>query len=229
MTVWNEVEEVLESIIDDYERVNHFISLFQDDRSRLIGLHMVGKTQGTALELGSGPGNYSKMISKFHKGDLICLDFSDKMHMAAKNRNFNLGHHYIRGIFEALPIRTASIGYVTAAYALRDSLNKPLAIKEACQALALEGKFLLIDIGKPDNVIIQGFMSVFMKYIVPIIGGLTTGYGYRNPWSTLFKTFEKLPPNNILVSIVESNIFVVDRLEKILGALVIIFGAKPSS
>ncbi|MFC1804184.1 class I SAM-dependent methyltransferase [Thermoproteota archaeon] len=228
MTVWNEVEEALETIIDDYERVNHFISLFQDDRSRLIGLHMVGKTQGTALELGSGPGNYSKMISKFHNGDLICLDFSDKMLVTAQNRNVNLGHHYIRGVFEALPIRTASMGFVTAAYALRDSLNKPIAIKEACQTLSLGGKFLLIDIGKPDNVIIQGFMTMFMKYIVPLIGGLTTGYGYRNPWSTLFKTFEKLPSNRFLVSIVESNIVMVDRLEKILGGLVIIFGTKPS-
>ena len=35
MTVWNEVEDALEKIIDDYEKVNHVISLYQDDRSRM--------------------------------------------------------------------------------------------------------------------------------------------------------------------------------------------------
>jgi ubiquinone/menaquinone biosynthesis C-methylase UbiE len=85
---------------------------------------------------------------------------------------------------------------------------------------------LLTDIGKPDNVILQGFMTLFMKYVVPVMGGLTAGYGFRNPWSTLFKTYVKLPPNRVLVSIIESNIDVVDIEEQILGALLIILGVK---
>ena len=226
MTVWYEVEDALEKIIDDYEKVNHVISAFQDDRSRLIGLNKNGYHRGTALELGSGPGNYSKLISNFNDGPLVCLDYLGKMHMAARKRNGDLDHHYIRGVFEALPIRESSIGFVTAAYALRDSLNKPKAISEACNTLRSDGRFLLIDIGKPDNPFFRGFMSVFMKFIVPVLGGLVAGYGYRNPWSKLYLTFAKLPPNNVLVSIVNLHVKVVDRIEKIFGALVIILGAK---
>ncbi|TRO56306.1 methyltransferase domain-containing protein, partial [Candidatus Bathyarchaeota archaeon] len=159
MTVWNEVEDALEKIIDDYEKVNHVISLFQDDRSRLIGLNKIGHLEGTALELGSGPGNYSRLISGFNDGPLICLDYLAKMHEAAHRRNHDLDHHYIRGVFEALPIRESSIGFVTAAYALRDSLDKPKAISEACNSIQPDGRFLLIDIGKPDNPIIRGFMG----------------------------------------------------------------------
>ena len=226
MTVWYEVEDALEQIIADYEKVNHVISAFQDDRSRLIGLHKNGPHQGTALELGSGPGNYSKLISSFNDGPLVCLDYLGKMHKAAQKRNQGLYHHYIRGVFEALPIRESSIGFVTAAYALRDSLDKPRAISEACKTIRPGGRFLLIDIGKPDNPIIRGFMSVFMRFFVPILGGLIAGYGYRNPWSKLYLTFAKLPANDVLVSIVEKNVRVVDRIEKILGALVIILGAN---
>ncbi len=226
MTVWYEVEDALEKIITDYEKVNHVISAYQDDRTRLIGLHKNGPHQGTALELGSGPGNYSRLISGFNDGPVVCLDYLGKMHMAAKKRNKGFDHHYIRGVFEALPIRESSIGFVTAAYALRDSLDKPRAISEACKAIRPDGRFLLIDIGKPDNPIIRGFMSVFMRFFVPVLGGLVAGYGYRNPWSKLYLTFAKLPPNNTLVSIVAQNIMVVDRIEKILGALVIILGSK---
>jgi len=146
--------------------------------------------------------------------------------MCIRDRNKGLDHHYIRGVFEALPIRESSIGFVTAAYALRDSLDKPRAISEACKAIRPDGRFLLIDIGKPDNPIFRGFMSVFMRFFVPVLGGLIAGYGYRNPWSKLYLTFAKLPPNNTLVSIVAQNVMVVDRIEKILGALVIILGAK---
>ncbi len=53
MTVWHEVEDALEAIIQDYTRVNHYISLFQDDRARLTGLRKAGHPTGTALELGS--------------------------------------------------------------------------------------------------------------------------------------------------------------------------------
>jgi demethylmenaquinone methyltransferase/2-methoxy-6-polyprenyl-1,4-benzoquinol methylase len=226
VTVWNEVEDALEKIIDDYEKVNHVISLFQDDRSRLIGLNKIGHIQGTALELGSGPGNYSRLISKFNDGPLVCLDYLAKMHIAARRRNHDLDNHYIRGVFEALPIRESSIGFVTAAYALRDSLDKPKAISEACKTICVDGSFLLIDIGKPDNPIFRGFMGVFMKYAVPVLGGLVAGYGYRNPWNKLYLTYQRLPSNNILVSIIGDNIQVVDLIEKILGALVIIVGKK---
>jgi demethylmenaquinone methyltransferase/2-methoxy-6-polyprenyl-1,4-benzoquinol methylase len=226
VTVWHEVEDALEKIILDYERVNHLISAFQDERTRLIGLQKVGAINETALELGSGPGNYSRLISHFNTGSLVCLDYLGEMHKVAKIRNHELNHHYVRGVFEALPFRESSMGITTAAFALRDSLNKPLAMAEACFTLKQGGRFLLIDIGKPDNPIIRGFMSIFMRYVVPILGGLRAGYGYRNPWSKLYLTFAQLPPNNTLVSIVKANVSVVDRMEKILGALLIILGVK---
>jgi demethylmenaquinone methyltransferase/2-methoxy-6-polyprenyl-1,4-benzoquinol methylase len=227
VTVWEEVVTALEQIIDEYERVNHVISLLQDDRSRLIGLKKIGYGEGAALELGSGPGNYSRMISSFHDGDLICIDFSDRMIATSMHRNKGLGNHLVRAVFEALPIRGGSMSFVTSAYALRDSLYKSLVVEEACDALATGGRFLLIDIGKPDNRIIRGFMSLYMKYLVPVMGGLTAGYGYRNPWSELYDTFEKLPPNKKLTAIIEDRLVDVNRVERMLGALVIIWGTKP--
>ncbi len=228
VTVWDEVVSALEQIIHEYERVNHVISLFQDDRSRLIGLNRIGCSEGAALELGSGPGNYSRMISTFHDGELVCLDFSVKMLVTSRYRNKGLGNHHIRGVFEALPIREESMSLVTSAYALRDSLYEPFVIQEACDTLAAEGKFLLIDIGKPDNRVIRGFMALYVRYFVPVLGGLTAGYGYRNPWSKLYDTYVNLPANRRLTAIVEDHLEDVNRVERIWGALVIIWGTKPA-
>jgi len=228
VTVWGEVVDALEQIIEEYERVNHVISMFQDDRNRLIGLSKIGRSEGAALELGSGPGNYSRMISRLHDGDLVCLDFSDKMLATSRHRNKALGNHYVRGVFEALPIREESMSFVTSAYALRDSLYKPLVVKEACDSLIACGRFLLIDIGKPDNRVIRGFMSFYMRFFVPVMAGLTAGYGIKNPWSKLYDTYERLPPNKGLMAIIENHLVDVNRVDKILGALIIVWGAKPA-
>jgi hypothetical protein len=65
-----------------------------------------------------------------------------------------------------------------------------------------------------------------MKFIVPFLGGLVTRYGYKNPWSTLYLTYSKLPPNNELLSIISQNIKVTEQIKKMFGALIIVVGTK---
>jgi demethylmenaquinone methyltransferase/2-methoxy-6-polyprenyl-1,4-benzoquinol methylase len=224
LTVWREVEEALEAIILEYEKVNHLISLYQDNKARQIGLIKAGNTMGVALELGSGPGNFTKMIKTSHKGPIICLDYSDKMIFYSKKRNRFVS--FIRGVFEYLPLRDETIDFVAAGYALRDSLDKPQTYRESGRVLKHKGLILLVDIGKPDNPLYQGFMAVYMKYIVPVIGGLAAGYGYRNPWSVLYDTFRKLPKNSSLRRLMKRYFATVEMEERMLGAQVIVVGRR---
>lgn len=200
--IWQEVEDALEEIIEDYERVNHVISIFQDDKTRLVGLRKVGYQTGVSVELGSGPGNFSRMIDNYVQGSLICLDFSVEMLRVSRKRNSDYNHCYIRGVFESLPFRDNSVNFVTAAYAIRDSLDKNKAIYETHYSLKKGGKFLLIDIGKPNNWILRGFMGIYIRLVVPVLGGLITGYGIKNPWSILWNTFKLLPKNRDLSDLI---------------------------
>lgn len=130
MTVWREVENALESIIDDYERVNHVISFFQDDKTRIRGLEKAGPKEGVGLELGSGPGNFTEMLRRFVGGPLLCVDYSDRLLSIAKTRNGSENVGFVRGIFEALPFRGDAVSFVDAAYAIRDSTEKEKALEE---------------------------------------------------------------------------------------------------
>ena len=224
MTVWLEVEKALEAIIIEYETVNHLISLFQDHKSRLVGLETVEQTSGVALELGSGPGNFTRMIQKQHEGPIVCLDYSDKMLYYSSRRNPSVTH--LRGVFEFLPLREGVIDFTSAAYALRDSLDKPQTYREVGRILKPGGCMLMVDIGKPDNPLFRGVMALYMKYIVPVIGGLASGYGYRNPWSVLYETYELLPTNSSLKQLVEKFMHKVDVYERMLGAQVIFVARK---
>jgi demethylmenaquinone methyltransferase/2-methoxy-6-polyprenyl-1,4-benzoquinol methylase len=226
VTIWREVENALEAIVDDYFKVNHVISIFQDDKARLKCLGKIRKRSGVSLELGSGPGNYTRMLMFYVEGPIICLDYSAVMLKIGKNANpaSNLG--FIRGIFEYLPIRKETISLVTAAYAFRDSMEKKRVLNEVASVLKSKGHLLIVDIGKPNNPIIRGFMSLYIRFLVPVLGGLVSGYGYKNPWSILYQTYDLLPINETLKIMIEKYIGYTEIDELAFGGLVIASSKK---
>ena len=224
--MWYEVEDALDRIIIEYEKVNHLISFYQDDKARKVGIEKLGSKDGICLELGSGPGNFTVMLKENWGESLVCLDYSWRMLTKGRKVTGSWVKGYIRGVFEALPFRSDVFQIVTSAYAIRDTKDKPRAIKEIAQILGSSGNLLIIDIGKPNNPIYRGFMSLYMKYVVPIIGGMASGQGYRNSWSLLFETFELLPVNNKLMKMIERYLGKAIEKELAFGGLVIILGEK---
>lgn len=226
MTVWREVEDALEAIIRDYEKVNHVISLYQDDRARLRGLERMGPQQGVVVELGCGPGNFTRMLRQRAEGFIVCLDYSVRMIPVARARNGNGDIGFVRGIFEALPFRRNTASFANAAFALRDSTDKFRTLVEVRQTLREGGKLLVVDIGKPDNNVVRGFFTLFMRFIVPILGGLKAGYGFRNPWSLLHETYRLLPMNRRLFLLLRRILGRSELEELALGCLVVAVAEK---
>lgn len=228
MTLWREVEDALEEIIDDYERVNHFISLFQDEKIRYEGLSTIGRVHGVSLELGSGPGNFSASILKRVESQLVCLDYSNAMLSAATRRLREKGVNFIRGTFENIPIRGGVISFTGMTFALRDSLDKMRVLMEIRGVLRAKGKLLVVDIGKPDNRVTRGFFRLYMKYIVPLISCMATKHGLRNPWGKLFETYNRLPENYKLLHLTDRVIGDSVLTEKAWGSLILLTSEKSS-
>jgi len=226
LSVWYEVEAALEGIITDYERVNHLISFNQDDRARSMGLEKIGSSSGPALELGSGPGNFTLLVKPRVDGHIVCLDFSDEMLRVGRARTKGGRMGYVRAIFERLPFREGVFHLAAAAYALRDSTDRERSLREIRHTLRGRGRLLLVDIGKPNNRVLRGFFALYMRYVVPIIGGLAAGYGYRNPWSVLYKTYALLPVNKSLEEMMRKTIGHADVVEIAFGGLVIAVAEK---
>ena len=226
MSVWWEVEDALESIIEDYERVNHVISFFQDEKARRKGLMKAGPQTGVGLELGSGPGNFTPMLCEALDGFLVCLDYSDRMLRVGRARNREQGVGFVRAIFEALPFREGIVSFAAGAYALRDTPEKEKALREISSALKEGGGLLVVDIGRPNNWLIRNGLYLYMRYIVPAIGGIMAGYGYRNPWSLLYKTYLSLPVNRDYERMMTDIIGTADLDELALGGLIVATAVK---
>ncbi|UCD45099.1 MAG: class I SAM-dependent methyltransferase [Candidatus Bathyarchaeota archaeon] len=220
------ITSLITSIREDYERVNHFISFFQDQRARLMGLRRLGVNPGVGLEMGSGPGNFTRIFRPLVEGLLVCLDYSDTMLAYSRRRTEDPGIGYVRGVFEALPLRSGSVNSVATAYALRDSTDKSRTIAEIDDVLRERGRLLIIDVGRPSNPIVEGFLALYMRYLVPVIGGLVAGHGYMNPWSYLYKTYGTLPVNNTLLRILEHVFDEAELFELSFGGLVVALAEK---
>ena len=226
MSVWWEVEDALESIIEDYERVSHAISFFQDDKARRKGLKKAGPQTGVGLELGSGPGNFTPMLCEILDGFLVCLDYSDRMLRVSRARNGEHGVGFVRAIFEALPFREGIMSFAAGAFALRDTPEKEKALMEISSALRKGGDLLVVDIGRPNNWLIRNGLSLYIRFIVPAIGGIMAGYGYRNPWSLLYNTYLSLPVNRDYERMMTDIIGKADLDELALGGLIVATAEK---
>jgi ubiquinone/menaquinone biosynthesis C-methylase UbiE len=219
----------IDSILEDYERVNHVISFFQDERARRRGLEEVGRTNGLGLELGSGPGNFTRMLRPYVKGPLVCLDFSELMLDSSRRALRASDLHRVRGLFEDLPFRSGMFSLTASAYALRDSTEKVRVLKEVRRTQGLGGKTLLVDVGKPSNPVVRGFLTLYMRYLMPFLGGYVAGYSYPNPWVFLYKTFALLPVNRVLLRLMKG-IFGRARLKELaFGGLVVATAEKTRS
>ena len=219
--LWRRVEEALEETIGRYERVNHLISLWQDERARRRGLRLIDSNVDIALELGSGPGNYARLLAERFEAPLLCLDYSPRMLIEARERLRELNAHLLRGVFEALPLRESTLSLVVAAYALRDSTDRVGSLKEVRRILKSRGRLLLIDLGRPRNPLMERLLALHLRIVVPLIAALAARRGLRNPWRMLYETYRMLPRNDEMLRLLKELLGDAEMEELALGAIII--------
>lgn len=222
--IWHETLRALERTIPKYDTGNKILSLFQDWRLRKIALSILlsTKRREKILDLGGGPGTLENILSR-HFRQVICIDFSKIMISYAKKKHGEKANiDYIRSTFEYLPLKRKSIGNAIASYSLRDSFNLIRALKEIAETI--REKLVIVDIGKPESRVLTQAIQFYFKHIVPITTSLATGWIRGNPWKLLYKTFEYLPINSTLKSLVEKMFGKAEIHGFIFGAAIIVVG-----
>jgi demethylmenaquinone methyltransferase / 2-methoxy-6-polyprenyl-1,4-benzoquinol methylase len=223
---WKEVIGVLRSIIPVYDKVNKSISLGQDDRYREFGLRGQISPGDLILDAGSGFGNMSSKAMEILNDNVrvILHDPIREMLNYAQNRNsqrLNLSC----GVFEYMPFKESSVDAVLCGYSLRDSFSLVEAISEVHRVLKNEGRFIIVDIGKPDNVLLRSFVTFYLKYILGIIAYSVSGKrGLR--FKTLYGTFIRWPKNALLNDLLLNKFSTVKFTKKMFGGAIIVVAYK---
>ncbi|MGI0068797.1 MAG: class I SAM-dependent methyltransferase [Nitrosopumilaceae archaeon] len=223
---WGEVLDVLKEIIPVYDKVNSFISLGKDSEFRERGIRGRVKKGNNILDAGSGFGNMSKTALKICEGDLN-ITLYDPLTPMLKNtgRLLEKTPTLTCGVFEHIPFRDEKFDAVLCGYSLRDAISLRTAISEIHRVLKKGGRFVIVDLGKPDNPMIRAGVSFYLRLIMPIIAMIGGGkLGLK--FGTLYGTYKLWPQNKKLESLLLEKFVKVEFDKAMMGGAIIVAAYK---
>lgn len=232
---WSEVIEVLRSIIPVYDKVNRAISLGKDEEYRLQGIRGKIMPGDIILDAGSGYGNMSRIALAEAGGEVRIVLYDPIREMLANTKNY-LVHETAQkgappllllssGIFEYMPFRDGVFDVVLCGYSLRDAIYLRQAVSEMHRVLKTGGRLIIVDLGKPDNLLARALVSIYLKYFLGILAYSAAGKeGLK--FKTLYGTYLRWPTNSCLYAILKEKFSRVQFNKAMMGGAVIIAAYK---
>jgi len=223
---WAEVIKVLQDIIPIYDKVNRIISMGKDSEHRRRGISGRISTGDTILDAGSGFGNMS-MTAMNIVGSDISITLYDPLVPMLKNTStfFEQAPRSACGIFEHIPFRDGQFDAVLCGYSLRDAINLRAAISEVHRVLRDGGRFVIVDLGKPDDAITRAGVSVYLRCILPLLA-LSAGGKLGLKFGTLYGTFKRWPQNRHLEGMLLERFTKVEFEKDLMGGAIMVAAYK---
>ena len=223
---WGEVLDVLEDIIPVYDKVNSVISLGKDEDFRTKGISGRVVQGNMVLDAGSGFGNMSKTALKICNDDLQ-ITLYDPLQPMLKNtkRLFTNIPSLACGVFEHMPFQDEKFDAVMCGYSLRDAISLKTAISEIHRVLKKNGRFVIVDLGKPDNSFLRFGVSFYLRIILPVIASVAAGkLGFK--FGTLYGTYKLWPQNKKLESLLLEKFSKVEFEKGMMGGAIMVAAYK---
>lgn len=225
--LWQAVVRAIETAIPEYDVVNERVSLGQAMKARRYAADQLEPTAlKTVLDAGIGPGTMSEaLLSKENNLTIVGFDASVKLLQAARQRlrRLNFDHfHTVCGVFEALPFRDGCLQRIVSAYAFRDARDRDTAIAEFARISADDSVFAIVDLGKPDKALKRLPITIYVRFLMPLIAWWSKSKVKGNPWRMIFPTYQAVATNGILVSALQKCFATVNVREWSLGAVIVV-------
>jgi len=223
---WGEVIDVLRDIIPVYDKVNSFISLGKDTEHRNRAIHGRINKGDKVLDAGSGFGNMSKTATKIIDGDLQIVLYDPLIPMLKNtDRLFDKKLDSACGVFEHIPFQNDEFDLVLSGYSLRDAISLKTAISEVHRVLKKDGKWVIVDLGKPDKSILRFGVTFYLRIILPVIAFIAGGkLGLK--FATLYGTYKLWPQNKKLERLLLEKFSRVEFEKDLMGGAIMVAAYK---
>ena len=223
---WGDVIQVLREIIPVYDKVNSYISLGKDVEHRRRGISGRVLPGDTILDAGSGFGNMSKTALEICDGQ-ISITLYDPLVKMLKNTStfFKKMPDMANGVFEHIPFKDEEFDAVLCGYSLRDAINLRIAISEIHRVLKNGGRFVIVDLGKPDETVIRFGVTFYLKCILPVLA-LIAGGRLGLKFGTLYGTFKRWPQNKKLEELLLEKFSRVEFEKDLMGGAIMVAAYK---
>jgi demethylmenaquinone methyltransferase/2-methoxy-6-polyprenyl-1,4-benzoquinol methylase len=198
----------------DYDTIEGGMAMGTGRWYRREALRRAGLAPGMrVLDVAIGTGLVAREASRL-AGDPHCvigLDPSAGMLAEARRK---LGVTGLLGIGERLPVRTASIDFVSMGYALRHLADLTVTFSEFLRVLRPGGIVCVLELTRPQGRMGFAFLRLYLRRIVPILTRLRTRNAeaellMRYFWDTIENC---VPPGKILTALDDAGFAEVRRL-----------------
>ena len=223
---WGEVLDVLQEIIPVYDKVNSYISLGKDSEHRTKAIKGRVKKGDRILDAGSGFGNMAKTALDLVNGDAHAVLYDPLLPMIKNtDRLFEEKPEATCGVFEHVPFSDEQFDVVLSGYSLRDAISLKIAISEIHRVLKKDGKWVIVDLGKPDEPIARFGVSFYLKIILPIVAYLAAGrLGLK--FAALYETYKLWPQNKKLESMLLEKFSSIEFEKELMGGAIMVIAHK---
>ena len=223
---WGEVLDVLRDIIPIYDKVNSSISFGKDVEHRTRAIKGRIKNGDKILDAGSGFGNMSKTALKITNGDNQIMLYDPLLPMLKNtSKLFKDKPETMCGVFEHIPFKDEQFDVALSGYSLRDAISLKTAISEIHRILKKDGKWIIVDLGKPDDSIARFGVSFYLKIILPIIAYRAGGkLGLK--FATLYGTYKLWPKNKKLEAMLLEKFSKVEFEKDLMGGAIMVAAYK---
>ena len=223
---WGEVLDILQEIIPVYDKVNSYISFGKDSEHRNRAIRGKIQSGDKILDAGSGFGNMSKTALDVSDGDVEIMLFDPLLPMIKNtDRLFKKKPEATCGVFEHVPFKNKQFDVVLSGYSLRDAISLKTAISEIQRVLKDDGKWIIVDLGKPDEPIARFGVSFYLKLILPIIAYAAGGrLGLK--FAALYETYRLWPKNKKLETMLLEKFSSVEFEKDMMGGAIMVAAYK---
>lgn len=153
------------------------------------------------LDGASGSGDVALMLqNNIKNADIVAFDFCEKMLELAKQK----GVKNIKvGDLKNIPYDDKTFDVITVAYGLRNITPWEDTVKELLRVLKNNGKLYILDFGNPPNFIFRKLFDIYLRNLLPIIGGFITGK--KVAYRYLVDSIEKFPSGEEMKSLIKKS------------------------
>ncbi|MBB4119033.1 demethylmenaquinone methyltransferase/2-methoxy-6-polyprenyl-1,4-benzoquinol methylase [Mesonia hippocampi] len=230
LTKKKQVEQMFDTISEDYDGLNRVISFGIDTSWRKKVIKLVSSTTPkTALDIATGTGDLAISMAEAGIPSVTGLDLSEGMlsigrkKIAQKNLTDKI--EMVQGDSEALPFSDNSFDAITVAFGIRNFETLENGLAEILRVLKPGGIFVILETSVPTKTPYKQGYKLYTKYILPSIGRIFSkdkvAYQYLSDSAAIFPYGKKL--NNILQKIGFTN---VEHKPQTLGVATIYSASK---
>ncbi|RMF29618.1 MAG: methyltransferase domain-containing protein [Candidatus Nitrosothermus koennekii] len=131
----------------------------------------------------------------------------------------------ISGVFEHIPFDDDTFTSIMCGYSFRDAISYSKAVEEFARVLKDDGRLVIVDIGKPDNILFRLGVGSYLRFLMPILAFLVAGrLGLK--FKEIYGTWKRLPKNKDMIKLLGTKFRRVEMHSMLFGGAVIFIAYK---